>query len=169
VPKDVYGIGGVMNARDAMEFLMVGCRAVGICSVTILKGLPYIQKLMTELAQLLPQLGFSSIEEAVGAALPNFPSREMVTGLDFNYDSAKCSRCERCVRACPYGARTLVFPDMHVDPLLCRGCGICADLCARDALKSVILPQDAEHQSMAQESAAFYDRVRALDCKGDAK
>jgi len=168
VKKDVYGIGGVMNARDAMEYLMVGCRAVGICSVAILKGLPYVQKMIQELALLLPELGFSSLEEAIGAALPNFPKQELVTGLDFIYDSARCSRCERCARACPYGARTLDFPQMRVDSALCRGCGICADLCARGALKSVVLPQTEKDISDAAESAAFYEAIATLNQGGHA-
>lgn len=169
VKKDVYGIGGVMNARDAMEFLMVGCRGIGICSVAILKGLPYVQKMITELAELIRQLGFSSLEEAIGAALPNFPKQELVTGLDFVYESDKCSRCERCVRACPYGARTLDFPAMRVDRALCRGCGICADLCARGALKSVVLPQSEHDIALAKESAAFYGVVDALNREGGAR
>jgi len=169
VKKDVYGIGGVMNARDAMEFLMVGCRGIGICSVAILKGLPYVQKMITELAELIRQLGFSSLEEAIGAALPNFPKQELVTGLDFVYESDKCSRCERCVRACPYGARTLDFPAMRVDRALCRGCGICADLCARGALKSVVLPQSEQDKALAKESASFYGVVDALNREGGAQ
>ena len=169
VKKDVYGIGGVMNARDAMEFLMVGCRGIGICSVAILKGLPYVQKMITELAELIRQLGFSSLEEAIGAALPNFPKQELVTGLDFVYESDKCSRCERCVRACPYGARTLDFPVMRVDRSLCRGCGICADLCARGALKSVVLPQSEQDLALAKESASFYGVVDALNRAGGAQ
>jgi len=149
-----------------MEYLMVGCKAVGICSVAILKGLPYVQKMIQELALLLPQLGFSSLEEAIGAALPNFPKQELVTGLDFAYDSARCSRCERCVRACPYGARTLDFPQMHVDSALCRCCGICADLCARGALKSVILPQTEQDKKNTAESTAFYETISSLNQGG---
>lgn len=166
VQRDVYGIGGVMNARDAVEYLMVGCRAVGICSVAILKGLPYIRTMIADLARLLPQLGFSSVDEAVGSALQNFPRRELVTGLGFHFDPTKCSRCERCVRACPYGARALDFPQMLVDGALCRGCGICADLCARGALTSDLLPQDEEHRALAEESAEFYSIVRALNKEG---
>ncbi len=164
--KNVYGIGGVMNARDAMEYLMVGCRAVGICSVTILKGLDYVQTLIRDLSRLLPQLGFSSLTEAVGAALPNFPQKELVAPLGFRYNAQQCSRCMRCVRACPYGARTLDFPVMRVDGALCRGCGICADLCARGALHSEVLPQDEAHRALARESAVFYDAVRALGAEG---
>ena len=39
INKDVYGIGGVMSARDAMEFVMVGCRGIGICLGRDLKRL----------------------------------------------------------------------------------------------------------------------------------
>ena len=166
VNKPVYGIGGVLNARDAVEYLMVGCRAVGVCSVAILKGLPFIRKMVSELGALLPQLGFSSVEEVIGSALGNFPKKELVTELGFEFNAEKCSRCERCVRACPYAARVLEYPEMRVDPALCRGCGICADLCPRDALTGVILPQDPSHQALSEESAAFYTQVETLNQNG---
>ena len=43
--KNLYGTGGVMKADDAIEYLMIGCNAVGICSVGILKGLDYVTKM----------------------------------------------------------------------------------------------------------------------------
>ena len=30
---DLYGIGGVTVAEDAVEYLMFGCKAVGVCSI----------------------------------------------------------------------------------------------------------------------------------------
>lgn len=73
---DLYGIGGVTNAEDLVEYLMVGCKAVGVCSIAIIRGIEYYTKLCKDLSVLLRQLGYGSLTEAVGAALPNFPTRE---------------------------------------------------------------------------------------------
>jgi heterodisulfide reductase subunit A len=46
-----------------------------------------------------------------------------------------CSLCERCIDACPYGARTLDFDheNVLVNPAMCQGCGSCAAVCPNSA------------------------------------
>ncbi len=46
-----------------------------------------------------------------------------------------CSLCERCVAACPYGARQYQEDDdrIVVDELTCQGCGSCAAVCPNSA------------------------------------
>ena len=50
-----------------------------------------------------------------------------------------CSLCERCIEACPYGARTLNLElgKVLVNPAMCQGCGDCASVCPNSA--SVVL------------------------------
>ncbi|MFO7554411.1 MAG: FAD-dependent oxidoreductase [Desulfobacterales bacterium] len=46
-----------------------------------------------------------------------------------------CSLCERCVEACPYGAR-VVDPELEkvlVNAVMCQGCGTCATVCPNSA------------------------------------
>jgi heterodisulfide reductase subunit A len=46
-----------------------------------------------------------------------------------------CSLCERCIEACPYGAR-MVDPEMEkilVNAAMCQGCGLCATVCPNSA------------------------------------
>ena len=46
-----------------------------------------------------------------------------------------CSLCQRCIDACPYGARLLDFDreKVLVNPVMCQGCGCCAAVCPNSA------------------------------------
>lgn len=46
-----------------------------------------------------------------------------------------CSRCERCIDTCPYGARSLDVNEdkILVNPVMCQGCGDCAAVCPNSA------------------------------------
>ncbi|MFA6811298.1 MAG: FAD-dependent oxidoreductase, partial [Desulfoplanes sp.] len=46
-----------------------------------------------------------------------------------------CSRCQRCVQACPYDARRYdeTYDRIVVDPAACQACGICATTCPNNA------------------------------------
>ena len=46
-----------------------------------------------------------------------------------------CSLCERCIAACPYGARWYDEDEekIMVDELMCQGCGSCAAVCPNSA------------------------------------
>ena len=46
-----------------------------------------------------------------------------------------CSLCERCISACPYGARILdsELEQVRVNPVMCQGCGSCATVCPNGA------------------------------------
>ena len=46
-----------------------------------------------------------------------------------------CSLCERCLDACPYGARWLDVDHekIAINPVMCQGCGACAAVCPNSA------------------------------------
>jgi heterodisulfide reductase subunit A len=46
-----------------------------------------------------------------------------------------CSLCERCIDACPYGARSIDFDHekVRINPVMCQGCGTCAAVCPNSA------------------------------------
>ena len=46
-----------------------------------------------------------------------------------------CSLCERCIEACPYGAREidLEAEQIRINPAMCQGCGSCATACPNSA------------------------------------
>ena len=144
-----YGIGGVTKAEDALEYLMIGTQAVGICSILIIKGMEYLAKINTSLRKKIAELGYNSIDELRGVALDNFDTvanepteGEQVEGvesnakLEFKFDEGLCIKCNQCVNICSYDARTLNFPDMRVDRDLCRNCGACVTVCPTRSLTS---------------------------------
>lgn len=156
VPQ-VYASGGVMKADDAMEFLMVGCQAVGLCTACIINGVDYCKKLCASLEKLLDELGFAALEDAIGVALPNFPTRaqeptkgEQEAGVEsdakyaFGFKAEACTKCRRCVTVCCYAARGLDDKGMHVDRDLCRNCGVCLSVCPTGALSGLIVSSFAE-------------------------
>jgi heterodisulfide reductase subunit A len=59
------------------------------------------------------------------------PAAKVVAGVHHSL----CSLCERCIEACPYGART-IDPDHEqvlVNAAMCQGCGSCAAVCPNSA------------------------------------
>ena len=65
-----------------------------------------------------------------------------------------CTRCERCIPACPYGARTL-DPESDrilVNPVMCQGCGNCAVVCPNGA---AVLHGFSKQQMLATIDAAL--------------
>lgn len=132
--RNLYGIGGVMQADDALEYLMAGCQAVGVCTACIIKGIGYITQLCYALSKRLDALGFSCAQEAIGLALANFPQEETVCSLQFDFDPAACTKCGRCEQVCCYQARKLTQSGMYFNEAACRNCGLCTEYCPTGAL-----------------------------------
>jgi MinD superfamily P-loop ATPase len=53
-------------------------------------------------------------------------------GLQAVIDTDQCTLCRQCGALCRYGA---ILPDIEIDPLLCEGCGVCADNCPSGAIR----------------------------------
>ena len=134
--KPVIGLGGVMKADDAVEMLMAGASAVGVCTALILKGVDYIKTLNEGIVKRLEELGYASLQEVRGAALPNLYEEEVFRKFEFYYDKQLCIACNRCVVVCPYEARSLDLEtkEMGLDTYRCRYCGLCTSVCPTDAL-----------------------------------
>lgn len=130
----IVGTGGVARGEDALEMLMVGATAVGVCSAPILGGLKTFARLNSELNRTLDTFGYASPAAARGVALPNLVDKEEKGRLVFEHSPELCKQCRMCVNVCPYGARTLADKQMGLDPEQCRYCSLCASVCPTGAL-----------------------------------
>jgi dihydroorotate dehydrogenase (fumarate) len=132
VTVPIIGTGGVTTGEDALELLMVGATAVGVCSLPLLQGLGSLARLNRELAAALERYGYDTPRAARGVALPHLgePGRR----LSFQFASAACSTCRRCEHVCPYRARVLSDTEMILDSAQCRNCGLCVSVCPTGAL-----------------------------------
>lgn len=132
--KPVVGLGGVTRAEDAVEMLMAGAKAVGICTAPIVKGVEYIGKLNQKLEKLITDLGYNNPGEISGLSHTYLNSEANNKKFNFIFDADSCTECMACVKACSYEARTLENKIMSLDSKICRYCGLCYSVCPTGAL-----------------------------------
>jgi dihydroorotate dehydrogenase (NAD+) catalytic subunit len=64
----VIGVGGIVSAQDALEYVMAGARALEVGTQVTFEGIGVFERLPRELSGLLDTLGFARLEDAVGVA-----------------------------------------------------------------------------------------------------
>jgi dihydroorotate dehydrogenase/NAD-dependent dihydropyrimidine dehydrogenase PreA subunit len=138
----VVGTGGVGQAEEAVEMVMAGATAVGVHSLPLLQGLPWLGRTLTRLERWLDKHDHDSLAGLRGVALPHLDKPMPHMPLAFAFDQDSCTRCGRCVVVCAYGARNLTDDkEMLLDEELCRSCGLCVEVCAPNSL-TVLLPPE---------------------------
>ena len=68
----ISGMGGVENAQDAAEFILLGSQTVQVCTGAMLLGYEMISELCDGLSAFMDEKGFESIDDFVGLSLPYF-------------------------------------------------------------------------------------------------
>jgi dihydroorotate dehydrogenase (fumarate) len=133
IDADIIGLGGVGSAGAAMEMLMAGASACGVCTAAILRGPGVFTRLCSDLSALMDTYGYPDIPSVSGKALraERLPNRRPE---DLRFNEAACTRCNRCVTVCAYRARTFQHGKAVVDGRHCRVCGLCAGVCAPKAI-----------------------------------
>lgn len=134
----ICGVGGINNAGNALEYIMLGASAVQIGTAVMLKGKETIRKIVQELEIWAQSHNISDIGEIRGRALENLKSYDE---MKFNpaistANSAPCSEnCSKCVCSCMYHAITRTGDTISVDRGKCTGCGLCTFICPAKKLK----------------------------------
>ena len=131
VDLPVVGVGGISNGKDAVEMIMAGASAVGVCTAAILRGPQMFGRIARELSDWLDTHGYASVNDIRGAAL----TRAWPSGLlPAPQIRDNCNGCALCVTACVYGAIHVVDGRVALDGEQCTRCGLCVTRCKLDAI-----------------------------------
>lgn len=132
VDLPVIGVGGVARGTDAVEMLMAGASAVGVCTAAILRGPSIFGRIAAELGEWLDSHGHASPRDIVGLALTRaWPAGPLPAPVVLQ---AACNGCGICEPACVYGAIHVVDGRVALDGEMCTRCGLCVTRCRLDAL-----------------------------------
>ncbi len=130
VDRSLDRVFGVVRDQDGFfqeadsKWRPVDCIKEGV----FLCGLAHSPRSITE--------SMATAEAAAQRAMRILNSERLAAGsLVAQVRHSLCSLCERCIDACPYGAREYdeELERVTVDEIMCQGCGSCAAVCPNSA------------------------------------
>ncbi len=134
----ISGIGGIGNWRDALDFIALGAGTVQVCTAAMVYGFKIVQEMNDGLSNYMDQMGFQSVGEIVGRALPSVTDWR---NLNLNHiskaviDQSRCIQCGRCHIACEDTSHQAITAmrdgqrHFEVREDECVGCNLCAVVC----------------------------------------
>ena len=132
----ISGIGGVTTWRDAAEYIALGCGNVQVCTAAMTYGFKVVQEMITGLSQWMDEKGHKSIQDFMGAAIPNTTDWQY---LDLNYvakaviNQDDCISCGRCYAACEDTSHQAIVMSedrkFSVIDAECVACNLCVEVC----------------------------------------
>ncbi|MEM1679394.1 MAG: 4Fe-4S binding protein [Ignisphaera sp.] len=134
----VIGSGGIASGLDIARFILVGARAVQVCTTIVVHGYGVVRVMLSELEEWMLRHGFSRIEDFRGLAIQNILPLEKLNRekiYRFTVVPEKCRICGVCVKVCPY--RAVIDRGEEppvVDESRCDVCGLCYTACPFDAI-----------------------------------
>lgn len=147
VPKAlISGIGGIFEPQDVLQYLLVGCPTVQVCSGVYNKGYGIYKKLLKGIEDWMESKGYRSIEEFLGKALEKVGDpppkshpipfhgikNQLLVKRIKPDDCTYCGKCTVCIyEAIEVDGKTQKF---KIHPNECWGCGFCVGLCPEEVL-----------------------------------
>ena len=115
----IYGMmSGKLEPSNYVAEKIFSCYNCGRCTAACSSGVP--------------------LTEIFADARADFVDTEFdITGTT-SITGFECGNCLTCVRACPHDARRFENGHIVTDPVKCKSCGICADLCPNQTAASTL-------------------------------
>lgn len=134
---EICGIGGIETHEHALEYMMLGAKAVQLATSVMLGGYEVITKITTDLAQWMDAHGYQSLEEIRGVALASLTPFEDIEPEPYvSYVKKTCpdGACNLCTISCMYEAISKSEGKLTINKNNCTGCGLCVQRCSHDCL-----------------------------------
>ena len=135
------GIGGIETWRDALDYLLLGCTNLQVCTSVMQYGYRIIDDLREGLQLYMQRKGYTRLSELVGKAVHNIVPPESLNRTTICrpvVDRDLCVGCGRCYVSCSDGGhQAITFPPSRrpsVDETRCVGCLLCALVCPTGAI-----------------------------------
>jgi dihydropyrimidine dehydrogenase (NAD+) subunit PreA len=152
----ISGIGGIESWRDVVEYILLGCGNVQVCTAVMHYGFGIIREMESGLVQFMNDKGYNAIYDFMGKALPNVKewqhlnlSHKVVAEID----EKKCIGCELCYIACEDGAHQAIGlsrDDGNRVPFIiednCVGCNLCSLVCPVEECITMVRRDDGTGQ-----------------------
>jgi len=131
---DICAGGGLRNADDIMEAIMLRAAAVQVATPIILHGYEWITRTNEQIERWLDESRVADVAAVRGLALRvrDGDAPEHVTPLRASVDAERCKPCGVCTTLafCPFiAAEPNGVPSIDS---ACYGCGLCEQLCPHD-------------------------------------
>lgn len=145
VDVPIYGIGGISQWQDAVEYIAVGAGAVQVCTEVMLHGFAVIKPMLQGLEKYMERKNIKNLGDICGLAAQKMISHESLSRQRVAkaeiVDAGKCILCQKCVTACNesgYEAITNGAEGIIIDENKCDGCSLCSFVCPKDIIKMKI-------------------------------
>jgi dihydroorotate dehydrogenase/ferredoxin len=152
VDLPVFGVGGVFDWSDALQYLLCGCALVEVGTAAYMEGLGVFKRIHQGMVLWMKRKGYSSISDFRGKVLKKIvpiaelKKREIApysvppeTPYRPKINRKRCNLCGTCARTCFY--QVFHFDRrkriMSIDKDRCWSCGLCVGVCPEEAIALV--------------------------------
>lgn len=132
----VLGTGGLIEWKHAVEMIMFGASATGICTNVMIHGFEVISKILKEIESFMERSGFTRIDDFKGLALENmlhYSTDVEILPVVATIDKEVCNGCGLCLKPGHCGldrrAISIIEEKAEVEQEQCLGCGTCFNVC----------------------------------------
>ena len=136
----ISGCGGVVEADDAVKFILAGSTAVQVCFLVYTYGYSVIEKLNQGLLGYMDRHGYESIEDfrgiVTGSRIKGLKEVAREKTLIADVDSQRCVGCKRCTDICIFDGVSFGEGKAYINEK-CDGCGLCPSFCPKGAIAMI--------------------------------